>query len=259
MQKEKVIELLTKQLDYIPHLKNLTRFGPEYKKWRRDTEITIQKAFGENTRHITDFTNIRYTLTIVSNSTPDYEFTKRYYTGLDIAASVLQSMIDEVHTFGTKSSPLKPDNIKIIENICKRFHLVARQMRSRYNNRSTLDIQDEYDVQDLLHALLTLKFDDIRKEEWTPSYAGRSSRMDFLLKQEQIVLEVKKTRNNLQAKEVGEQLIIDREKYQAHPDCHTLLCFVYDPDGFISNPFGLENDVNIEENGFIVKLLISPK
>ena len=48
-------------------------------------------------------------------------------------------------------------------------------MRSRYNNRQTSDINDEYDVQDLLHSLLTLYFDDIRREESNPSYAGGAS------------------------------------------------------------------------------------
>ena len=68
--------------------------------------------------------------------------------------------------------------------IFQRFHKVARQVRSRHDQRDTLSISDEYDVQDLLHALLSIYFDDIRAEEWTPSYAGSSSRMDFLLKPE---------------------------------------------------------------------------
>ena len=56
------------------------------------------------------------------------------------------------------------------------------------------EIKDEYDVQDLLNALLRLNFDDVRPEEYTPSYAGSSTRVDFLLKKEKIVIEVKKTR-----------------------------------------------------------------
>ena len=88
----------------------------------------------------------------------------------------------------------------VIKQICTRFHLVARQLRKRHDDRSTLDISDEYDVQDLLHSLLCLFFDDIRSEEGTPSYAGQSSRMDFLLKNESIVIEVKKTRQGLGGK-----------------------------------------------------------
>ncbi|MGC2236173.1 MAG: hypothetical protein WA584_08430 [Pyrinomonadaceae bacterium] len=131
-----------------------------------------------------------------------------------------------------------------IENICKKFHTVASQLRVRRENRPTIDVEDEYDVQDLLHALLRLHFEDIRPEEWTPSYAGGSARMDFLVKNEQIVIEAKKTRKGLAAKELGEQLIIDIEKYSKHPDCKTLVCFVYDPEGRIANPRGVEADLN---------------
>lgn len=146
-----------------------------------------------------------------------------------------------------------------VERICDRFHLVARQLRSRHDNRETLDVEDEYDVQNLLHALLTLEFDDIRPEEWTPSYAGSGSRVDFLLKQEQIVIEAKKTRKGLGAKQIGEQLIVDIQRYQSHPDCRTLICFVYDPEGRIANPRGIENDLNGEHNGLEVEVIIAPK
>jgi len=53
--------------------------------------------------------------------------------------------------------------------------------------------------------LLKIYFDDIRTEEWTPSRAGKASRMDFLLKKEKCVIEVKKTRKTLKGKEVGDE------------------------------------------------------
>ena len=147
----------------------------------------------------------------------------------------------------------------LVELICGRFHLVARQLNSRYNERETLEINDEYDVQDLLHALLKLHFEDIRPEEWAPSYAGSASRVDFLLKEEGIVIEAKKTRKSLKAKQVGEQLIIDIEKYKKHPDCKILVCFVYDPEGWVANPRGLESDLNTETEQMIVRVLVVPR
>jgi hypothetical protein len=147
---------------------------------------------------------------------------------------------------------------RLIENICSRFHLVARQLRLRYQERESLSVKDEYDVQDLLHAILLLYFEDIRPEEWTPSYAGKSSRMDFLLKRELVVIEAKKTRRGLGAKEVSTQLIEDIERYKSHPDCKSLYCFVYDPDGFIVNPRGVEHDLNRDGNPFPVRVFIRP-
>ncbi len=156
--------------------------------------------------------------------------------------------------------PSNEEHLNKILNMFVRFHSIARQLRNRHDNRNTLKIEDEYDVQDLLHALLKLYFDDIRTEEWTPSYAGGSSRMDFILKNENIVIEVKKTRTSLNEKQVGEQLILDIAKYSRHSDCKTLICFVYDPEGRIGNPQGLENDLNkMSNNNLLIVTKIEPK
>jgi len=139
------------------------------------------------------------------------------------------------------------------------FHLVAKQLRDRYDDRDTLDVGDEYDVQDLFHGILRIFFDDIRPEEWTPSYAGKSSRMDFLLKDHKMVIETKMTRKGLGAKEVGTQLIDDIARYKRHPECNMLVCFVYDPEGRVANPAGIEKDLSSEQDGFNVRVIIAPK
>ncbi|MEO1342498.1 MAG: hypothetical protein AAFV28_15450, partial [Cyanobacteria bacterium J06635_13] len=54
------------------------------------------------------------------------------------------------------------NSIKKVGLICNKFHRITRQMRSRYGKRPTLEVNDEYDVQDLFHCLLTLYFDDIK-------------------------------------------------------------------------------------------------
>ncbi len=154
----------------------------------------------------------------------------------------------------------RPDTLAALRLLAQRFHQIARQLRNRHDQRTTIEVEDEYDVQDLLHALLRFTFDDIRPEERTPSYAGKSTTMDFLLKTEQLVIETKKTRKGLGAKELGDQLIIDIQSYQAHPDCKTLFCFVYDPEGRIANPIGIETDLSKLHDGLdvIVQLNLSP-
>jgi hypothetical protein len=149
--------------------------------------------------------------------------------------------------------------VKAVLAICDRFHTIAKQLAQRRDSRSTLRIEDEYDVQDLLHALLRLYFDDIRPEEWTPSYGGGSSRMDFLIKGHEIAVEAKMTRKGLLAKEVSEQLIIDSAKYRQHPECKTLVCLVYDPAGLVKNPRGIERDLaKLSGNGLELICLITP-
>ena len=130
-----------------------------------------------------------------------------------------------------------------IRRILSRFDLVANQLKRRRKNKEPYLVEDEYDVQDLLHALLKVDFDDIRKEEWTPSYAGGASKIDFVLKNEGILVEVKKTSKNTREKEIGEQLLVDIAKYKEYPNIRTLICFIYDPEKWIENPKGLKHDL----------------
>ena len=157
------------------------------------------------------------------------------------------------------ATPGHSKNPDDVVRIAERLHLVVRQLRERHGQRPTLDVNDEYDVQDLFHALLTLSFDDIRKEGWAPSYAGGASRMDFLLPELESVVEIKKTRPSLATKELGEQLIVDIVKYKKHPMCRTLYCVVYDPDGRVANPRGVENDLNNDQAELAVRVMIVPK
>ncbi len=154
--------------------------------------------------------------------------------------------------------PVNQKTDEVLRNLFLRFHSIVIQLRQRHDNRATLDVTDEYDVQDLLHILLKLYFNDIRPEEWTPSYAGKTSRVDFLLKREKIVIEVKKTRQGLGGKEIGDQLIIDTVRYSKMDDCSKLICFIYDPENRIVNPGGLEADLGGEKDGIIVEVFITP-
>ncbi|WP_210250563.1 hypothetical protein [Bradyrhizobium paxllaeri] len=160
-------------------------------------------------------------------------------------------------TLSVKSS--KSIDPEIIFRLAERLHRVVRQLRERREGRPTLDVADEYDVQDLFHALLAIHFDDIRREEWVPSYAGRASRMDFLLPEIEGVVEIKMTRPGLTTKQLGEQLIIDIAKYKRHPACRTLFCVVYDPEGRITNPRGVENDLKDESDQMSTYVIIVPR
>lgn len=156
-----------------------------------------------------------------------------------------------------KENQSKPDwSLDIIEKLLKSFHKMARQLKHRYNDRPVFLIEDEYDIQDLLHAVLRGFFDDIRAEEYSPSYAGGASRLDFLLKKEEIVIETKMASTKLKDKQVGEQLIIDIARYEAHPNCKHLVCFVYDPHNNLKNPAGLEADLSKKHNNLNVKVIV---
>lgn len=150
------------------------------------------------------------------------------------------------------------DATAVIVNLCRRFPLFAKQVQKRHDNRRTITFKDEYDVQDAMHAILKLHFDDVRAEEWSPSFAGSASRIDFLLKRERIAMEIKMTRKSLSQKDVVNQLIQDKERYRTHPDYRTLICIVYDPDKHMHNPTALEADVSEVNGGYRVVAVVSP-
>jgi hypothetical protein len=151
------------------------------------------------------------------------------------------------------------EDVEFIRGICDGFHKTALSLgRDRHNGRQKLFMKDEYDVQYLIGALLSGAFSDVRKEEYTPSYAGKSSRMDFLLNDESIVVEVKMTRQTLKDRDVSDQLIIDKERYRTHPKCRTLICFVYDPKAMLKNPAALETDLSSDNEELSVHVWIKP-
>ena len=182
-----------------------------------------------------------------------------YFSNVDVIIKQINSLIELLEKEYISCELKAEFNANFeLENLFNKFHKIARQLRTRYSDRPSLNISDEYDVQDLLHALLLLHFDDVRAEEWTPSYAGGCVRVDFLLKDIQTVIEVKKTRESMSAKDLGEQLIIDIEKYKTHPDCKKLYCFVYDPEGLLGNPTGIINDLESSHENFL-KVFIKPE
>ena len=148
---------------------------------------------------------------------------------------------------------------KILARIFDNFHSFCNQLKDRHDNRNSVEVNDEYDVQDLLYSILKLHFQDVRPEENAPSFGGRSARMDFLLKNENIVIEVKKTRNKLADNEITEQLILDVAYYKNHPNCNHLKCFVYDPENRVKNPRGIERDLSkLTDDNLSVELYIRP-
>ena len=140
--------------------------------------------------------------------------------------------------------PGKPARVEeLLEVVVRGLRRAMHPLTHRRKNAQPLTFGNEYDVQDLLHALLRPWISDIRPEEFTPSYAGSSTRMDFLLPAHELVIETKIVRDRTHGKKIGDELIIDIEHYRRHPNCKTLWCVVYDPDHLITNAPGLKNDL----------------
>jgi len=177
----------------------------------------------------------------------------RCITQLQLYRRQIEASWPEDSNLASKS---QQDTVATLERLARRFPEVVHQLRQRHDNRDTFIVKDEYDLQDLIHSLLPIFFEDIRPEEGTPGLAGVNARMDFLLYNERTVVELKKTRSGLRNKELKEQLSTDIHHYYQHPACKTLVCIVYDPDRFIANPKGVEKDMSVPYNDMPVHVFI---
>ena len=178
------------------------------------------------------------------------------------AAPATFTSTQELHK-STQASPsatlADAEYLTITKRLFQRFHVVARQLRLRGEYRSTLEVADEVDVQDLLHALLRLQFDDISTDEWTPGYTDGAHRTTFLLNHDRLAIVVKKTRPGLSVKDLGDQVRMDIERHRTHGRCTHLMCFIYDPDGRIGNPRGLEREFSSTSEHLNIDVVVAPK
>jgi REase_DpnII-MboI len=138
--------------------------------------------------------------------------------------------------------------VALVLTLGQRFLYVERALKLRHGNQPTLEVKNEYDAHDLLRSLLVLFFEDVRDEDYGQTYAGAGSRIDFMLPQFRLAVELKYARESLRAKELGEELMTDRERYKARGDIQHLVCLVFDHKGFIKNPRGIESDLGREHS-----------
>lgn len=212
--------------------------GNEYAEWLTYCERLLRQQFPDDPQTL-EFSDIAR------------KANGNHVKSLDRLIGILKAFVDIPSVVHLESIDVT------IEKICTNFHRCARSILNRHSNRATLEINDEYDVQDLLEGILRLFIDDVRPEDYVPSYAGGNSRTDFYLPQYETYIETKMTREGLRDKEVGEQLVIDIARYGEK--CKTLVCFIYDKGSFLSNPYGLISDLEgLGANKVQVKVYIAP-
>lgn len=169
----------------------------------------------------------------------------RYFRG----GRILPQGEMQVSHLGNRSSDsgtatvMPTDVSDLLNRILKGLRRAMYPLANRRRGAQLMSFASEYDVQDLFHSLLRPWVADIRPEEFTPSYAGSSTRMDFLLPAHEAVIELKFVRDRTHGRKIGDELIIDIEHYRRHPACSYLWCAIYDPNHFLQNAEGLKNDL----------------
>jgi len=60
-------------------------------------------------------------------------------------------------------------------------------------------------------------------------------------------------------KELVDQLLVDIARYEENPSCKSLICFVYEPDGWTGNPSAVFADVEKVNRAIAVRVFVQRK
>ena len=118
-------------------------------EWRNQSLVCLTTLLGVENTYAESFSAIQ----------------EGYRGAVEGGIGILRAVKEDLAAGNLDKAP-EQSPIAVIEQICTSFHRVARQLRARHANRPTLDVQDEYDLQDLMHALLVVHFADVRPEEY---------------------------------------------------------------------------------------------
>jgi hypothetical protein len=148
--------------------------------------------------------------------------------------------------------------------ILNKFHRVVMSLskEKRRENRDTIEINDEYDVQDLLFALLQIDFKSIQKESYGPKFAGKNPKIDFYIKIKNIGIETKMVLVKYKdyVDRIRKAIIEDKEIYSNDEKMKHLYFFVYDPQHKILNRSDFIRDLekNKPKQFKTLKIIIKP-
>lgn len=111
MDTGRATEILQRQIQAIANLPQCHAGTPVYEKWKRDTEIAIEKIFGQHSRNLKDFNKIISAAEEYYSGMTENDFVRNCMEGLATAKAILESMISEITEYGltsTDSELVKP-------------------------------------------------------------------------------------------------------------------------------------------------------
>ena len=143
------------------------------------------------------------------------------------------AMLMDALTWSPTTSLSRITRLEYLLEVIEAFPASAEILANRARGRQPFEITDEYDVQDLFHALARPGVPDIVPEDPAPKLAGKSSRLDFTSKAARLGVEVKHVKRHSHAATVREEILIDEATYQEHPYIDTVIVFISDPERYI--------------------------
>lgn len=151
--------------------------------------------------------------------------------------------------------------IDLVRQVLSNFgNSVKKITQNRRKGHESFSIKDEYDVQDLLYVMLKPIFPKMIDEEPTPQVGPKFNKIDLLVKEEGIMIEVKMIKDSdRDEKEFVEQLKIDIQSYYRYAELKHLFMYIYDPQNKtrdLENFLTLNGEQTIQGKKFYIEILV---
>lgn len=156
---------------------------------------------------------------------------------------------------------LNKDALTLVIEVLENFDDAVKKIKGeRRKGHESFGIRDEYDVQDLLYLVLKSIFPKLKEEDPTPRVGVKSNKIDLILREEGILIEVKMIKeSDSSEKDFIEQLKNDIESYYECKWLKHLVCYVYDPFGKTKtkqNFYDLNGNRTIKDISFSVEVIL---
>jgi hypothetical protein len=156
---------------------------------------------------------------------------------------------------------INKEPVDLIRDILYNFtNAIQKIIKDRRKGHIDFKIEDEYDVQDILYVVLKSIFPNLKDEDPIPKVGGSSTKIDLILREESILIEVKMLKEKDQnEKSFIQELKVDFESYHECKWLSKLFCFVYDPykkTKDISNFIDLNGSRKKGEHSFDVEVIV---
>ncbi|WP_295199527.1 hypothetical protein [uncultured Chryseobacterium sp.] len=174
----------------------------------------------------------------------------------------LQILLEDIQTTLLNIRYINKSANEVIRDILNNFsNAIQKIIKNRRKGHPDFEVEDEYDVQDILYVVLKSVFPNLRDEDAIPKVGGKTTKIDLIIREERILIEVKmiKEKDSNETHFI-EQLKVDFESYHECKWLEKLFCFVYDPykkTRDISNFNDLNGNRKKGEHQFDVEVIVA--
>lgn len=142
-----------------------------------------------------------------------------------------QILFEDLEKSLLKLKYLNKESEEVVRDILNNFsNAIQKIVNDRRKGHFDFKIEDEYDVQDILYVVLKSIFSNLRDEDPIPKVGATSTKIDLILRHENILIEVKMMKEkDADEKKFIQELKVDFESYHECKWLKKLFCFVYDP------------------------------